>query len=589
MDTHETAQPDGGSLHGLAPDELDADIQALRKRLPTLEAVERRRGHLWAVAALLLVAASAMVLIFMFVPDASALLPDNNALRAASGVVSIAFLLYVFDQERRMRLLSRALVEERVLSSVLNERVRDLATLSRVGQVVNSVLTTDEVLHIILRGARELTGAVTGSVMLVDEETDELVVEVATGQDAAPAGARQPLHAGVAGRVAESREPILITGEISEDQVQGRLPRRRAGGSSIISPMLVADDLIGVLALEREVGAADFTQWELRAVSLFANHAATAVINAKRYESERENVSRLADMIERRSEFVATLVHDLKAPLTAILGYTKLLSTRGEALGDEGRTNAIRRIETSSHDLLDMVNDVLRSASFEAAEPVRAEPIKLVPFLHDLVEAIQTMASARDGQPRAIRVRAPESITIQNDPSALRSVLQNLLENAVKYSPPGSPIELEVTSRGGQLTFSVSDHGRGIPEDEQAVIFERFRRRRGGETAEGVGLGLYIVRSLVQAQGGEIRIDSQPGAGSTFHVTLPDRQPSQHSDVPPPPSPESLTGNGDDAPAPPPPPPPPLPPAPPPPPPATSVSDQAPDDAMSAAQDHSTT
>lgn len=560
MDSEDTTGGDGGSLQSLAPDELDSDIQALRKRLPTLEAVERRRGHLWTVAAILLVSVSAMVFILLFVPEAPTLLPESNVLRAGAALISLTFILYVSDQERRMRVLSRALVDERVLSSVLNERVRDLATLSRVGQVVNSVLTTDEVLHIILRGARELTGAVTGSVMLVDNETDELVVEVATGHNAAPHGARQPLHAGVAGRVAETCEPVLITGEVRDDQVSQRLPRRRQGGSSIIAPMLVSEELIGVIALEREHGSEDFTQWELRAVSLFANHAATAVINAKRYESERENVSRLADMIERRSEFVATLVHDLKAPLTAILGYTKLLSTKGDALGDEGRRNAVMRIETSSQDLLQMVNDVLRSASFEAAEPVRTEPIKLVPFLHDLVESIQTMAAARDGQPRAIRVRAPDGVTVHSDPSALRSVLQNLLENAVKYSPAGSPIELDVHKRDEDLEFAVTDHGRGIPEEEQDVIFERFRRRRPGEAVEGVGLGLYIVRSLIKAQGGEIAIDSVQGQGSTFRVTIPERHPTRPDDapVPPPPAPDALEpSSGDDhRPVPPPPPPP---------------------------------
>lgn len=555
MDSNETAQQPGGSLQALAPDELDADVQALRKHLPTLEAVERRRSHLWIVASLLLVAVSAMVMILLFVPDASSLLPESNVLRAGAALISLTFILYVSDQERRMRILARALVEERVLSSVLNERVRDLATLSRVGQVVNSVLTTDEVLHIILRGARELTGAVTGSVMLVDEDTDELVVEVSTGENAAPNGARQPLHAGVAGRVAETREPLLITGDVAEDQIRDRLPRRRTGGSSVISPMLVNEELIGVLALERKKGAEDFTQWELRAVSLFANHAATAVINAQRYESERENVSRLADMIERRSEFVATLVHDLKAPLTAILGYTKLLSTKSEALGEQGRTNAVERIETSSQDLLHMVNDVLRSASFEAAEPVRTEPIKLVPFLHDLVESIQTMAAARDGQPRAIRVHAPDGISIQSDPSALRSVLQNLLENAVKYSPPGSPIELEVRAADDALQFAVRDHGRGIPLEEQEVIFERFRRRKPGEAIEGVGLGLYIVRSLVQAQGGDIAIESTPGEGSTFRVTIPERRAAEAETAAPPPPPPTGYGYDSDGVLPPPPPP----------------------------------
>ncbi len=522
MQRDDQAQDPSGTLEGLTPTELDADIQSLRRQLPTLEAVERRRGRLWVVAAVLLTAASVMVFVLTVVPDAAAFLPDNNALRAGTGVVSAAFLLYVFDQERRMRRLSRALIEERVLSSLLNERVRDLATLSRVGQVVNSVLTTDEVLQIILRGARELTRAVTGSVMLADRQTDELVVEVATGRDAAPEGARQPLRSGVAGRVAESREPLLIRGEIADDQVAERRPRRRVGGSSVIAPMIANDDVIGVLSLEREHGDSDFTQWDLRAVSLFANHAATAVTNAQRYESERENVSRLADMIERRSEFVATLVHDLKAPLTSILGYSQLLLTRNDGLGPEGRGRAAQRIQLASEDLLAMINEVLRSASFEATEPVRPEPIELEAFLADIVEGTQSMATARDGEPRPVHVRVTEAAPARTDPGALRSVLQNLLENAVKYSPAGSPIDIEAGVHGGALHLSVADRGRGIAPEDQELIFERFRRQRPGEQTDGVGLGLYIVRSLVQAQGGAIEVESVPGSGTTFRVTLPE-------------------------------------------------------------------
>lgn len=522
MEHDEQAAPADAKLEELAPAELDADIQSLRRQLPTLEAVERRRGRLWVIAAVLLTAASAMVYILSIVPDATQFLPDNNALRAGTGVVSAAFLLYVFDQERRMRRLSHALVEERVLSSLLNERVRDLATLSRVGQVVNSVLTTDEVLQIILRGARELTRAVTGSVMLVDRHTEELVVEVATGKHAAPEGARQPLHAGVGGRVAGTREPLLISGEVGDGQVSQRRPRRRIGGSSVIAPMIADDEVIGVISLEREHGDDDFTQWDLRAVSLFANHAATAVRNAQRYESERANVSRLADMIERRSEFVATLVHDLKAPLTSILGYARLLSTGKDGLGPDGQRKAMLRIQLASEDLLDMINEVLRSASFEATEPVRPEPVDLEQFLGDAVEAAQSLATGRDGDPRPMHVQVTETAQVRTDPGALRSVLQNLLENAIKYSPAGSPIEIEAGVRGGALHLAVRDHGRGIAAEDHEVIFERFRRQRPGEQTEGVGLGLYIVRSLVLAQGGAIEVDSTPGEGATFRVTLPE-------------------------------------------------------------------
>ncbi len=118
-------------------------------------------------------------------------------------------------------------------------------------------------------------------------------------------------------------------------------------------------------------------------------------------------------------------------------------------------------------------------------------------------------------------------------------------------------------ARDEEIEFAVTDHGRGIPDEEQEVIFERFRRRKPGEAAEGVGLGLYIVRSLVKAQGGEIAIDSTAGQGSTFRVTIPERHPAhpdESSAVPPPPSPDQIDASGDGhrPAAPPPPPPPPV-------------------------------
>lgn len=504
--------------------ELDADVQLLRRRLPTLEAVERRRGHLWTVAAILLLAASATVLLLLLVPEAAEVVPDIGGLRLGFVVVSLAFLLYVFDQERRMRRLSGALIDERVLTSVLEERVRDLSTLSRVGQVVNSVLTTEEVLLIILEGAHELTGSMTGSVLLVDG--DELVVEVSSGEAAAPRGARQSLDEGVAGEVARTREPMLIVGEVGED-VPGRRPRRRGGGSSVVAPMVVGADLIGVLSLERTPDAERFTQWDLRAVALFANHAATAVTNAKRYESERYNVSRLADMIERRSEFVATLVHDLKTPLSSIVGFSQLLSRHGERVSAEQRPELLARIEVASQDLLAMVDDILRSASLEAAVPIRPEPIDVGEFVADIVDATRSMALSRDGVERPIELEAPTQLLLHTDPGALRSILQNLLENAVKYSPPGSPITMQVEPLDKEVRFSVGDRGQGIPSHERDVIFERFRRSANAGS-DGVGLGLYIVRSLVVAHGGRIGVDESPEGGSIFRVTLPDRRGASH-------------------------------------------------------------
>ncbi|MDX1619543.1 MAG: ATP-binding protein [Nitriliruptorales bacterium] len=503
--------------------DVGADITEMRRDLPSLEAVERRRAQLWTVAGILLLAASTAVLLLITEPGAAAeALPQSPALRWSFAGISIAFLLYVFDQERRLRRLSEALVKERVLSIALESRVKDLATLSRVGQVVNSVLTMEEVLGVILDGAFQLTDSVTGSVMLLDG--DELVVEVSSGNSPAPVGARQPISSGVAGWVATRREPTLITGRLRPGQLPSLRERRREGASSVIAPLLLADELLGILTLERAAEAEPFTEWELRAVALFASHAATAVANARRYESERSTVERLADLLERRSEYVATLVHDLKAPLTAILGYLKLVRQRADRLGPEKQAEVLQRTETSAEQLLDMVEDILHNASAEAEVDIRRQPLDLNELCTELAEVTGSMAQARDGEPRSVHVEPSlEPPIVYTDPAAVRSVLVNLLENAVKYSPPGSAIDVDVQRHDTEVIVSVTDRGAGIAAQDVDRIFERFRQQDPATPSGGVGLGLYIVRSLVQALGGRVWVRSEVGEGSTFHVAFPIR------------------------------------------------------------------
>jgi signal transduction histidine kinase len=506
----------------IADADADADIQRMRRDLPTLEAVERRRGQLWMIASLLLLAASASVFLLIADPDAASLVPDSFGIRFGFAGVSVAFLLYVFDQERRLRRLSEALVRERILSAALTSRVRDLGTLSRVGQIVNAVLSQAEVLEIVLEGAFELTAAATGSVMLVEGE--ELEVAVSAGEGPAPRGSRQSLSAGVAGWVATKREPLLITGQLHDGQLSELRTRRRGNGSSVCAPMLVADELVGVLALERAEGAPPFTEWEMRAVTLFAAHAATAVSNSRRYEQERDNVERLAQLVESRGEYVATMVHDLKAPLTAIIGFAKLMKHRGE-LDAETRASFLNRIEEASFQLLEMIDNVLHGASHDAQLDVRRDPIEVVRLVRELAEMTANVAQGRDGVERAVRVHADDAeLPVRVDPAALRSILVNLLENAVKYSPPGRPIDVVVARAEREVHLSVRDEGDGIPADQLETIFERFRQRDPATSGKGgVGLGLYIVRSLAQAHGGKVTVASRVGEGTTFTVTFPDR------------------------------------------------------------------
>lgn len=264
---------------------------------PDIDAVERRRAHLWVVTALLLLAsASAVILLFYGRAEGGVdeLLPEVPFLRYAFLALAIAFMLYVIDQERRLRRLTRALFDERVLTAGLQARIADLSTLTKVGRVVNSVLTLEEVLEVILTSAFELTGSTSGSVMLRDG--DRLRVAASAGEKPAPTDTYIELGSGVAGWVAEQREPILITGKLAADQFperDGRSRRGRSSGSSVIAPLIAGGELLGVLAVERPPGSQPFTETQMRSVALFAEHAATAVSNAYRHGPGRAAPGRL--------------------------------------------------------------------------------------------------------------------------------------------------------------------------------------------------------------------------------------------------------------------------------------------------------
>ena len=143
--------------------------------------------------------------------------------------------------------------------------------------------------------------------------------------------------------------------------------------------------------------------------------------------------------------------------------------------------------------------------------------------MRDLCESAVESARVRAPETIELALDVPESVVVDTDPSRLRQVIVNLLDNAVKYSPRGGRVELRVAERDGSIAIEVADQGLGIPEEAQERIFEKFVRldpemRRG---VGGSGLGLYISQELVERMGGRLRVDSQPGHGSTFTIQLP--------------------------------------------------------------------
>jgi signal transduction histidine kinase len=237
------------------------------------------------------------------------------------------------------------------------------------------------------------------------------------------------------------------------------------------------------------------------------------------------DISRERVVEEMKSEFVNAVSHELRTPLTSIYGFAETL-LRGELGFDEAeRETFLRYIGSESERLIRIVDDLLSVARLEAGTLA----VALAPI--DVGEAARAAVAAADEQSGGFHRFdvdvEPADLTVRADREKLGQVLSNLLDNAVRYSPEGGIITVAARTRGTTAEITVSDEGMGINPTDRQRIFAKFFRAERVLSAQGTGLGLFLVRGLVTAMGGRIWVDSEEGRGSrfTFELPLDDRRP----------------------------------------------------------------
>jgi len=274
----------------------DARIAGLRDfQTPSLEAVERRRRQLWVRTASALAAVAVIAVALTTLPSGATPTGTNRALVVVLAIVG-SFFLWAFHKQAALERLTRSLTDERVLTAALTNRLHEVSLLLDAGKRMSAHLELDQVLDSILRNACELLDATGGSVMLV-EQTD-LVTVCALGRDAA-VDQRMRLGEGVAGYVALRREPVLIDGQVDPELFPGLVLRDPYVESSMSTPLVHRAELQGVLNVNAPIGRS-FTEYDLRALSVFAEQASIAIANARLYEAERAHVAALLDLRKRR-------------------------------------------------------------------------------------------------------------------------------------------------------------------------------------------------------------------------------------------------------------------------------------------------
>jgi two-component system sensor histidine kinase KdpD len=258
-----------------------------------------------------------------------------------------------------------------------------------------------------------------------------------------------------------------------------------------------------------------FTEYDLRAMTLFAEHAAISIANARLFEAEVERVAELQEVNRLKSEFVANVSHELRTPLTSILG--SVITLRSVELDKDQSAEFLGAIERQGRRLLRLIEELLTAAQLQRDGIVRPSP-----------EALEVTALAREvakdfGDPN-VEVIGPEDCEVVGDPEILRRVLSNLIDNAVKHGAP--PVLVSVERSGDGVELAVMDHGPVIPAAERERIFERFTRLDPTGSRPGIGLGLPIVRELLSGCGGRIWVEATAEGNTAFRVALPASVPS---------------------------------------------------------------
>ncbi|WP_341528945.1 response regulator [Nostoc sp. UHCC 0302] len=326
------------------------------------------------------------------------------------------------------------------------------------------------------------------------------------------AGMPKVIRTGIPEVANEISENLLL--EYARDEEHLQLLQSLGIHSLIMLPLIVNGQVIGAMALISDQADCSYSTADLTFAQDLARRVALAVDNARLYR-EAQNTNRMKD------EFLATLSHELRSPLNAMLGWIRLLNTRN--FDEVTKTRAMETIERSAKSQAQLVEDLLDvSRIIQGKLRLNVRPIELSSVIEAAIETVRPAIQAKEIQFQV--VLDPKAGPVAGDSDRLQQVVWNLLSNAIKFTPKGGDVIVRLEPVNSHVEITVKDTGQGINSEFVPYVFDRFRQADSSITRvySGLGLGLAIVRHLVELHGGTVMADSQGvGHGATFKVKLP--------------------------------------------------------------------
>jgi signal transduction histidine kinase/HAMP domain-containing protein len=454
--------------------------------------------------------------------------------RKAAGTfpTSIVDLLQTFATQSVLAIQNARLFREiDEKSRALEELSRNQEQLSRLSTALQEPLSLAEQLTRVLDAARQVVGLDRIYVWTLDPAADGLMVIAQAGFAERDwhdlAGVTIPIgEAGALAAVCREGVPMLFDRENPlPPEYRLRAPYSELAGvrvrSFLVIPMIARGRTVGVLAADNRASRAAIPAHTLDLLHTFAAQAAVAVENARLFQEIQEKGRELELASKHKSQFLANMSHELRTPMNAVLGYTDLIldDIFGEVPPPIRET--LERVKTNGQHLLALINDVLDLSKMEAGQlTLSLGDYAMGEVVHAVVSAVESLAA---GKKLAFEAVVPPDLPPGwGDERRLTQVLLNLAGNAIKFTDAGA-VSIAARAVNGTFLVSVADTGPGISAADQQKIFEEFQQADSSSTRTkgGSGLGLSISRRIVELHGGRLWVESAPGAGSTFHFTVP--------------------------------------------------------------------
>jgi PAS domain S-box-containing protein len=399
---------------------------------------------------------------------------------------------------------------EREGRQTAERRLNEEAALNRIAELLRTTLDVETLCQVALTQATTVTNTEIGFMAIRQGDDARIICSFGVPEAAmepfqtlTPGSPTQMARALFEGRAAFSPQARLLSGS-------SKFMRESGATRFAVVPLIASGAIVGAIEIASRSGRS-WSAEDRAFLRRVADHIALSVGNALAYQA-------IEEAFTRRDEGVRALAHEIRTPLTAIKGFSQLALRqveRGDMDTDRLR-DSMEEIAGASERLVRVAEDMLSASTVESGiTRLRKERVSLGTFLRDAVQEFTA-----DERPCPVeRKKAPRAY-VDIDAQLIRQVLWNLLGNAMKYSPPGEPVVVEAQRNGRTVTISVTDRGPGVLPKDMEHLFEKFNTGSANKE-QGLGLGLYVARQVVEAHGGKIWCEEASGGGASFRFTLP--------------------------------------------------------------------